>query len=182
MVVLGCRTPKKLEEAAYMGDALPHEVALARQVWLKESAITERIAQLRNDDANGRGIRLEWTGPAWVKSRVTSGESKYFERIWAVYLGGTAVTDADVRALASLTDLRELYLHRTAITDAALTEICSLQKLRVLHLRNTQVSDIGADALSCLTNLNQLFLYETRITEAGGLRLRSRLSRAKVEW
>jgi hypothetical protein len=182
IVQWGCRAPQKLDDAAYMGDALQHEVALAKQAWLKESAIAERIAVLRSDDTNGCGIRREAGGPEWVRGRLAPDESKYFDRIWAVYLGGTAVTDADVRALAVLTELRELYLHRTSITDAALTEMCSLQKLRVLHLRNTQVSDTGILSLSCLTNLSHLYLYETRVTAAGGTRLRSQLSQTEVEW
>src|SRR5262245_16317086 len=80
----GCRTPQKLDDAAYMGDALPHEVALAKQAWLKESPIAERIALLRSDDTNGCGIRREPSGPEWVRGRLAPDESKYFGRIWAV--------------------------------------------------------------------------------------------------
>jgi hypothetical protein len=170
------------EESSHTAEALRHEVEVARQAWEKEQPITERIAQLRSDDSLNRGVQREWTGPAWVKSRVGAQDSKYFERIWAVYLGGTAVTDSDVRALSSLTELRELYLHHTAITDAALTDICALQKLSTLHLRNTKVSDAGIEVLSCLANVKELYLFETKVTDSGGKRLRSKLPNAKVEW
>ncbi|MEY4201195.1 MAG: hypothetical protein RLZZ265_2935 [Verrucomicrobiota bacterium] len=170
------------DDSSHTAEALLHELALARQAWEREQPIAERIAQLRSDATLSRGVSREWTGPAWVKSRVKPQESKYFERIWAVYLGGTAATDSDVRALSSLTELRELYLHRTAITDAALTGICALQKLSTLHLGNTKVSDAGIEALSCLANVKELYLFETKITEAGGQRLRAKLPNAKVEW
>jgi hypothetical protein len=172
-----------MDDAGYRTEsALAHEVAIAKQEWQRESKIAERISELRMDDRMRRGIRKEWTGPVWVRDRVTAEDSKYFERICCVYLGGTSVTDSDVQAISGLTELRELFLHQTEITDAALERFGSLRGLRILHLRNTGVSDEGLENLRDLTNLENLYLFETRISEAGGKKLRSLLPNTDIQW
>lgn len=134
------------------------------------------------DDPMRRGIRREWVGPAWVRQQVKTEDSKYFERICSVYLGGTAVTDSDVQAIADLAELRELFLHRTGITNAALENVGRLRKLRTLHLRNTVVSDEGLEKIRDLTSLRELYLFETKISAEGGNQLRSQLPNATIEW
>ena len=174
---------RERDNANYRTDgALVYEVKLARQAWELDSKIASRIAELRNDDAMRRGVRREWIGPSWVKERIGATESKYFERICCVYVGGTAVTDSDVQAICGLTELRELYLYRTGITDAALQSIGRLQGLRLLYLGNTAISDQGLEKLRTLSNIQQIYLYDTKISDAGGNRLRSQLPNAKIEW
>ena len=174
---------REFDNANYRtNDALVYEVKLARQAWELEWKIASRIAELRNDDALRRGVRTEWVGPSWVKERIGATESKYFERICCVYLGGTAVTDSDVQAICGLAELRELNLYSTSITDAALENIGRLRGLRVLHLRNTAISDLGLEKLRTLSNIQQIYLFETKISDAGGNRLRSQLPNATIEW
>jgi hypothetical protein len=174
---------RELDNANYRtDDALAYEVALARKTWESESKIASRIAELRKDDDMRRGVRREWFGPSWVKERIEATESKYFERICCVYVGGTAVTDSDVQAICRLAELRELFLHSTGISDAALDNIGSLQGLRVLHLRDTAISDQGLEKLRSLSNIQHIYLYNTKISDAGGNRLRSQLPNAKIEW
>jgi len=162
--------------------ALNHEVVVAKQEWERESKVAERISELRQDDEIRRGIRKEWVGPAWVRDKVQAEDSKYFERICSIYLGGTTVTDADVQAISDLTELRELYLYRTGITDVALDKIGHLGGLRILHLGNTEVSDSGLEKLRGLTSLEQLHLYKTRVSDEGGDKLRSALPNADIQW
>lgn len=162
--------------------ALKYEVAMAKQRWEQESMIAERISKHRPDDTIRRGIRREWLGPAWVRDMVKPENSKYFERICCVYLGGTNVTDQDVQEICKLTKLRELYLHRTGISDAAFEHIGDLQALRVLHLRNTRISDEGLEKLRDLINLKELYLFETQISDAGGKKLQSTLPNTDIQW
>jgi hypothetical protein len=172
-----------MDDSGYRTEgALEYEVKMAKQKWEHESMIAERISELRADDEMRQGIRREWVGPAWVRDKVKPENSKYFERICCVYLGGTKVTDRDVQAISNLTELRELYLHRTGISDAALEHIGELQALRVLHLRNTGVSDEGLEKLRDLTNLRELYLFETQISDAGGKKLRSVLPNTDIQW
>jgi hypothetical protein len=174
---------KAMDDSRYRTDAaLLHEVDLAKQEWDRESAIASRIAKLRNDDTVRGGVRREWLGPDWVRGRLKPEQSRYFERICCVYLGGTSVTDEDVLAISDLREMRELFLYRTAITDAALARIDRLRALRVLALGHTSVSDQGLDKLGTLANLKELYLNETKVSDKGGNRLRSQLRDAKIEW
>jgi len=63
--------------------------------------------------------------------------------IIAVYLGGTKVTDADLKALKELKDLQDLRLPGTQITDIGLKELKGLKNLKVLGLVGTQVTAAG---------------------------------------
>jgi hypothetical protein len=171
------------DDANYRTDeALRHELDVAKRTWEKEAKIAGRIAELRKDDEMRGGVRREWTGPAWIRERLKPEESKYFERICCVYLGGTSVTNADVIAISSLTELRELYLHSTGISDASLAHMRGLRALRVLYLRDTQISDQGLENLRTLSNLKEVYLFETKVSDDGGKHLRSLLQDAKIEW
>lgn len=161
---------------------LQHEVAIAKQEWEKESIIASRIAELRNDDAIRKGVRREWVGPAWVRDRVKPEESKYFERICCVYIGGTSVTDNDIEAISQLIELRELNLYSTKITNAALIHFDRLGRLRHLHLADTNISDEGLESLRSLSNLKELYLNQTKISNEGGLKIRAALPATKVVW
>lgn len=173
----------EMDTETYRSDeALQHEVAMAKRTWEKEAGIAARIAILRADDEARGGIRREWLGPAWVKERAQADETKYFERICCVYLGGTAVTDEDVRAICGLADLRELFLHSTAVTDAGLEGVEHLQALRVLHLRNTMVTGKSMEKLKALVNLKELYLFESGISDEEGRQLQAALPETKVMW
>jgi len=174
---------RAMDDIGYRTEAnLQHEVDLARQEWEKESIIASRIAELREDDAIRKGVRREWVGPAWVHDRVKPEESKYFERICCVHIGGTSVTDTDVEAITQLVELRELYLHSTKITNAALVHFDRLHKLRHLHLAGTRISDEGLESLRSLSNLKELYLNQTKTSNEGALKLRAALPATKVVW
>lgn len=174
---------RSMDDAGYRTEgALRHEVRVAKEEWERESEVVANIAALRRDDGTRKGIRTEWVGPGWVLDRVSPEDSKYFERIVCVYLGGTSVTDEEVREISRLPALRELFLHHTGITDAALGEFEKLRSLRILHLRNTLVSDEGLEKLRALVHLEELYLFETRVSDEGGQRLREQLPDARIEW
>ena len=172
---------KAMDVAVYRSEvALQREIQMAKAVWIQEQKIAARIAELRSDDRMRGGVYREWMGPHWVRDRLDPESLRYFERICAVYLGGTAVTGKDVEVFESLTELRELYLHRTHVTDAALVAISKLGSLQVLDLRNTQVTDESVEKLKKLSHLQELNLIETGVTEAGVQRLREALPNAKI--
>ncbi|HEY3966245.1 MAG TPA: hypothetical protein VGM05_16920 [Planctomycetaceae bacterium] len=74
------------------------------------------------------------------------GDAK-FERIVAIHLAGTAVTDENVRQLRNLTNVRRLSLDDTALTDAGLVALRGTPKeprsvnLEYLSIRNTAVTN-----------------------------------------
>ncbi len=60
-----------------------------------------------------------------------------------VDLHGTQVTDADLKFLRDLPELRTLDLHLTQIGDASVANLKNLTKLQTLNLFRTQLSDNG---------------------------------------
>lgn len=64
-------------------------------------------------------------------------------QVEAVYLGGTAMHDADLACLEKLPELRELVLTSTAVSDRGLERLARLTKLESIDLRFTQVSEAG---------------------------------------
>ena len=82
-------------------------------------------------------------------------------------LMGTEVTDADLRALASLENLQHLDLDGTGVGDEGASALAALDNLRSLDLRNTQVGNDGANALATLNNLTELDLRNTQVGDDG---------------
>ncbi len=78
-----------------------------------------------------------------------------------------SVTDAGLKALAGLHELRLLDLEGTRVTDAGLKELAQLKSLRGLDLANTAVTDAGLRDLAALKELQALNLGETKVTDAG---------------
>ena len=89
-------------------------------------------------------------------------------------LGGTAVTDAGLRALLpTLVNLSRLSLDRTAATDTALAPLASLQRLETINLYATQVTDAGLEPLGKLPRLTAIYAWQTQVTPAGAEALQS---------
>ncbi|MBK7406153.1 MAG: hypothetical protein IPJ41_16495 [Phycisphaerales bacterium] len=86
-------------------------------------------------------------------------------------LGGTAITDKGVAALARFTRLRRLHLDRTALTDAGLVAIERLQDLEYLNLYSTKVTDQGLVAAARLPKLEKLFVWKTGVSPQAAMLL-----------
>jgi hypothetical protein len=65
----------------------------------------------------------------------------------AVDLRSTPTSDADLKRLAGLTNLRELLLNDTRVADAGLKHLGALLRLRRLYLAGTGVTDAGLKEL-----------------------------------
>jgi serine/threonine protein kinase len=88
-----------------------------------------------------------------------------------VILGGTNVTDADLRVLAAFKQLRSLDLGRTQVTDEGLKHLTGLTGLTSLTLPQTQVTDAGMESVGQLKQLQGLDLGFTAVGDAGLKRL-----------
>ena len=69
------------------------------------------------------------------------------ERIPALYLGATKITDTGLVSLRKWAALKVLNLPDTAITDAGLENLKGLHELRFLYFKNTRVTDEGVKDL-----------------------------------
>ena len=68
-----------------------------------------------------------------------------------------------------------LDLSNTQVTDASLKELAGLKQLRTLNLSNTQVTDAGLKELAGLKQLQTLYLYRAQVTDAGVRKLKKAL-------
>lgn len=79
-------------------------------------------------------------------------------------LGGTKVTDAGLKSIATMPNLERLHLERTAITDAGIARLAVLSDLQYLNIYGTAISDAGLASLQSLPKLRELFLWRTKVT------------------
>jgi len=87
---------------------------------------------------------------------------------------GEEVTDAELKGLSGLTQLRYLNLSTgvivvdgSKVSDAGLKELVALKQLQVLDLDGTKISDAGMRELSHLKSLQILDLGDTTVGDAG---------------
>ena len=82
-----------------------------------------------------------------------------------VYLGSTKVTDAVLKDLKELKQLRELSLNGE-VTGAGLKDLKELKELRKLSLNGTKVTEAWLKDLKELKQLRTLWLANTEVTDA----------------
>jgi len=85
-----------------------------------------------------------------------------------VGLSGAKVTDAGLKELSALKELKELDLHACpGVTDAGLKNLVGLKELKTLYVGGTKVTDAGLKNLATLKGLQMLELDGTGVTDAG---------------
>ncbi len=87
--------------------------------------------------------------------------------IEAVDFSGTRVTDADLKCLLELKDLKALNLSATAVSDTGLKCLTRLQKLEQLDLSNTKITNAAMTDLAAIPRLAELDLKDIGVTDAG---------------
>ena len=102
-------------------------------------------------------------------------------------LGGCAIGDATIAAVAECTELRFLSLSNTLVSDAGLAELIKLKKLHALYLSSCKfVTDDGVKSLMQLPASEehslQLNVQSSGITEQAARRLHRALPHAQIVW
>lgn len=93
-----------------------------------------------------------------------------------------AVTDAGLRHLQSLRDLRWLFLIGcNHVSDAGFGNVRGLRQLELLNVCNCPITDAGLRSLYGMPHLKRLRLEGTRVTDAGVARLQEMLPNLRVE-
>jgi hypothetical protein len=80
---------------------------------------------------------------------------------------GIETTDAALRHVESLHQLRRLYIHGARVTDAGMVNLKGLEQLKSLTLSHVMVTDSGLVHLQGLTQLKTLTIEEAPITDVG---------------
>jgi Leucine-rich repeat (LRR) protein len=95
-------------------------------------------------------------------------------------IDGKRITDAGVRNLSSLKNLRYLDLYATGLSDLGLDYLVTLDHLEELHIGGTLVTESGVKKLTKLMCLRKLFLPDGMSDSKAAQALRNALPECKV--
>ncbi len=107
----------------------------------------------------------------------------FFDEVAIVYVPAGAkaeATNAGLKHIESLPQIKTLSLSDTEVTDAGLEHLKRLTRLKELDLNRTQVTDAGLERLKHLSKLQVLGLKETQVTAAGVAKLQKALPNCKI--
>src|SRR4051794_33934914 len=103
--------------------------------------------------------------PAWLRKWLGD---EFFQEVTSVQFIDRPVTDLDLAPLAGFDRLEEFHITGGPITDARLKHLAKLKELRSLSLWEERgITDAGLAHLAALTKLQNLNLYRCGITDAG---------------
>ena len=121
-----------------------------------------------------RGVRFTFLGEAFRSRQKIPNED-----IVDINFNKVDITDADVGALLSLTNLEGISFWKTGVSDHAIELIAQLPKLTRLNLCGTQVTDASVSRLVGMT-LNYIDVADTQLTPQGVKTLREGLPNAEI--
>src|SRR5262249_16060071 len=112
-------------------------------------------------------------------SRPRSAEEVLFLDLHGTYLN-ESVTDAGMKELAPLKNLRELHLP-WSVTDKGMKELTGFKDLTELNLFGCHgVTDAGLKTLTGLKNLKRIVVYNCKVTDAGIAEFKKALPNCEV--
>ncbi len=85
------------------------------------------------------------------------------ERIAALDLAKSQVTDEGLKVLAAMKELEKLHLENTKITDAGIQHLTPLKKLEYLNLYATDVSNAIFDFIKEIPSLRKVYVWQTKV-------------------
>jgi hypothetical protein len=129
------------------------------------SLVPDWLRTMLGDDVFAAVVWADFDDP-----QVTDADLRHLEglpQLRTLHLTNAKVTDAGLEHVKGLTQLRHLNLFGTTVTDTGLAHIEGLTQLRYLRLTHTQVTDAGLEHLKGLTQLEDLTLVASQVTDAG---------------
>jgi uncharacterized membrane protein len=125
---------------------------------VEEGFIVRKLAKRSNL------VDVDYVSANPVTLDVINDLARFGPNILRLNLRHAGVTDAEVKTIASFSNLRRLRLEENAITDTAAADIADLTNLTYLNLTNTNVTDAGLEQISTLPKLSRLYVWGTTIT------------------
>src|SRR5579862_1429071 len=111
-------------------------------------------------------VNFSLAGPKIDDAALESLKGVSEQLVW-LNLANTSVTDAGLKSLAGLKNLRRLHLERTAVGDEGLASVKNLGELTYLNLYSTKVTDKGLASIAGLKKLKNVYLWQTAVTDGG---------------
>ena len=121
-----------------------------------------------------RGVRYTFLGEPFRSWKKIPNED-----IVDVNFNQLEITDEDVEALLSLTNLEGISFWKTGVSDRAIELIAQLPQLTRLNLCGTRVTDASVSTLVGMA-LNYLDVADTQLTPQGVEALRAGLPNAEI--
>ena len=147
--------------AARMVAGLPRLRQLRLHSGIKSVAQTLPVLAHQHPDLRHLGLD---------KSGVTDDDLKAIEsmtQLEVVHLQGTKITDAGLIHLRPLKNLIHLMVNISGVTDEGVNHLGGLGRLQSLFLGNSKVTDAGLVSLEALGQLKYLSLDRTLVTDSG---------------
>lgn len=92
---------------------------------------------------------------------------KIEKQLVVLKLSNLPIKDADIKIIASLSNIKRLNLENTAITNDCLPYLKELSALEQLNLYGTDITDEGLKQLASFKNLSVIYLWKTKVTANG---------------
>jgi Leucine-rich repeat (LRR) protein len=118
----------------------------------------------------GKAVSLRLNGNSAKRVEVTPSlidDLLAFDEAVSLSLFGTSTTDADLKRLAALKNLRSLDLSYTSVTDLSAESIAQLKNLQILKLEGTETTDATLETVAKLPEISMLHLAKTKISDRG---------------
>ncbi|MCC7042655.1 MAG: ribonuclease inhibitor [Acidobacteria bacterium] len=132
------------------------------------------------EDANLLQVQGRAMGSAFGDAEVQALLPVATQVTW-LDVGGTAVTDAALAAIARFPHLSRLHLDRTAVTDGGLGQLRGLDHLEYINLYGTAVTDAGLEAVVELPRLRTVYVWQTAVTDVGLAKVRAARPTLRIE-
>jgi len=132
---------------------------------LSTTTLTAAFLQALFESCQLVEIRLDFL-PLSGEVLTEFARGKGLDKLVTLWLTGTSIADADLKAFQSLKAVQHLALKSTPITNAAPATLAIFEHLTHLHLPK-QINDQGLEALSASKSLIELDLSYSAITDSG---------------
>ena len=88
------------------------------------------------------------------------------EQITWLKLGGTKISDQSLKEIARFKNLNKLHLEHTAVTDAGIADLKSLSYLQYVNLFDTKISDSGLKNIARMKSLRSVYVWQSGVTDS----------------
>jgi len=97
-------------------------------------------------------------------------------------LNQTSINDEGMELVGKMSRLESLSLEYTVVTDAGFAKLAGLTSMTELHLDHVALTDASLKVLTGMSKLHYMDLYHTEFTEPGYGTLKKALPGCQINW